>query len=116
MMNHPMRSLWLLCAILLLAGCASTAQPETPRQALYAAFSQAEAVVNTANRLNANGTITDAEHQEVIGEVSNINDTLIEARTLLEAGDTLSAEDRIDLANQGLVAVRDRLREEQSNE
>lgn len=115
-MPYPLKLLWLALAILLLAGCASTVKPETPRQALYAAFSQAEAVVNTANRLHASGTITDAEHQEIIGKVSDINDTLIEARTLLEAGDTLSAEDRIDLANQGLVSVRNRLREEQSDE
>ncbi len=105
---------FMAIVLTLLVGCAGSVQPETPRQALYTAYGQAEAVMDTANRLHRNGTISDAQHGDVLDRVSSVYDTLQRAEAMLEAGDTSSAEGRIDAANHSLIAVRNSLQEAQN--
>lgn len=107
---------FLVAAILsvgLLGGCASMATPTTPKEQIYAGVKQAEALANTAHRLHDSEVITTDDYAEVLKDIRDANETLGNARALLEAGDEMAAEDRVRVANTILLSVRSALKDYQ---
>lgn len=114
MQAHPLKALWLLCAVLLLAGCASTAQPQSTKQAIWASTQYAIAAAETANRLHDQGLIDDSTHDAVLDELEQASQFLSDARSLMEAGKAMEAEDRLTVTRDILESVQRTLREAQN--
>lgn len=95
----------------LIAGCATMTTPKTVKEQIYVAVEQATAMANTAHRLHETEVISTDTYAEVLKDVRNANEALDNAQAMVEAGDTLNAEDRVQIANDIILQVRNRLKQ-----
>lgn len=114
MQTYPLKALWLLCAALLLTACAASVQPQSTKQAIWASTQYAIATVDTANRLHERGLLDDRTHGMVLDQIDSAAQALGDARSLMEAGKPLEAEDQLQISRDILEGVQRTLREAQN--
>ena len=86
----------LATTLLVLCGCATTAQPFN--QSVQIAASVNDAVIVTANSLLTSGTITSAQAKKVLAITDNVNALLSAANAAYVAGSTAVANSDLAVA------------------
>lgn len=106
-------ALVMLAVAMLLAGCGGPQMtaPQTVKESMVVVAEQTAAAVDTANKLYQQGSITEEQHKSVLGEAQQVQEQLDTAKALLQAGDEATARQKVGVARQSLVGVRDRLKE-----
>lgn len=106
-------ALVVLAVVMLLAGCGGPQMtaPQTVKESMVVVAEQTAAAVDTANRLHQQGSITAEQHEAVLSEAQAVQEQLDTAKALLQAGDEATAQQKVGVARESLVGVRDRLKE-----
>lgn len=105
---------YALCTLTLIAfllsGCASVTTPQSPDQAVYAAWGTYAGITQTTADLVESGTLTQEQGREIQSRLSEMRPVLESARAVVRNGDTPS-ETRMEAVR----AVQEQLLEIQSN-
>lgn len=117
-MLNKLHSFWIAAVMVLaLTGCATlTAKPDTVNKSILAVTEQAIALYNAADRLHTNGVLSDEDFSDVLDTLTEAREYIKSAKSLANAGDMLKAEDRVQLASDLLILVRNKLKEVEANE
>lgn len=111
-----MKAALAMIALLALTACATMTTPETMKEKIFVAVEQTTAVVETANELRQNGTISTETHSDILSRAVEANELLNRAQVFVEAGEVTNAEDMLQAADGILVSLRNRLKEAEQDE